>query len=86
MFQGPPLVSFVKTVKGPLFSSANQNYYQTIQSKFPVQNQIYGQRLVLFPGNLEIPGIFRSIGHTFSPDAQGPVVQKPLNVDPAIKN
>ena len=30
---------------------------------------------------LEIPGIFSSIGqNTISPDAQGPVVRKPINV------
>ena len=43
---------------------------RSIQPKFAVQNQICGQSVVLFPGNLEIPGIFCSIGHTFSPDAQ----------------
>ena len=45
-------------------------FYRTIQPKFPAQNQIYGQPVVLFPGNLEIPRIFLSIGHTISPDAQ----------------
>ena len=29
-----------------------------------------GQPVVLFPGNLEIPRIFLSIGHSISPDAQ----------------
>ena len=43
---------------------------RSIQPKFAVQNQICGQPVVLFPGNLEIPGIFCSIGHTISPDAQ----------------
>ena len=43
---------------------------RSIQPKFAVQNQICGQPVVLFPRNLEIPGIFCSIGHTISPDAQ----------------
>ena len=43
---------------------------RSIQPKFAVQNQICGQPVVLFPGNLEIPGIFCSIGQTISPDAQ----------------
>ena len=43
---------------------------RSIQPKFPVQNQIYGQPVFLFPGNLEIPGIFCSIGHTISPAAE----------------
>ena len=68
LFPRPPLVLFVKTVKRPLFPSTNQNYYRTIQPKFPVQNQKYGQPVVLFPRNLEIPGIFRSIGHTLTED------------------
>ena len=70
LFPGPPLVLFVKTVKRPLFPSTNQNYYmyRTIQPKLPVQNQIYGQPVVLFPRNLEIPGIFRPIGHTLTED------------------
>ena len=77
--RGSPRVLFVKTFKGPLFPSTNQNFYRTcfpnfkgasIPPKFAVQNQICGQPVVLFPGNLEIPGIFCSIGHTFSPDAQ----------------
>ena len=54
-----PRVLFVKTVKGTLFPSTNQNYYRL--KWIPV---------VLFPGNLEIPGIFRSVSHTISPDAQ----------------
>ena len=70
LFPGSPRVLFVKTVKGTLFSSTNQNYYRSLQPKFPVKNQIYGQPVVVFPGNLEIPGIFRSIGHTSSPDTQ----------------
>ena len=43
---------------------------RSIQPKFAVQNQICRQPIVLFPGNLEIPGIFCSIDHTISPDAQ----------------
>ena len=43
---------------------------RSIQPKFAVQNQICGQPVVLFPGNVEIPRIFCSIGHTISPDAQ----------------
>ena len=43
------------------------------------------QPVVLFPGNLEITGIFCSIGNTISPDAQGPVVRKPINVNPRLK-
>ena len=68
LFPGPLRVLFVKTVKRPLFLSPIQNYYRTIQPKFPVQNQIYGQPVVLFPRNLEIPGIFRSIGHSQTED------------------
>ena len=41
--------------------------------------------VVLFPENLEIPGIFCSIGHAISPDAQGPVVRKPISVNPRLK-
>ena len=66
LFPGNPRVLFVKTVKRLLFPSTNQNYNRTIQPKFPVQNQIYGQPVVLFPRNLEIKGIFRSIGHTLT--------------------
>ena len=85
LFPGPPRVLFVKTVKRPLMPSTNQNYYRTIQPKFLVQNQIHGQPVVLFSRNLEITGIFRSIGHTVSPNAQGPVVLKPINVNPRLK-
>ena len=74
LFAESPGVLFGNTVKGPLFPSTNQNYYRTcapsIQPKFSVQNQIYRQPVVLFPGNLEIQRIFGSIGHTISPDAQ----------------
>ena len=84
LFPGPPRVLFVKTVERPLFPSTIKITTRLFNLNFP-DRIIYGQLVVLFPRNLEIPRIFRSIGHTISPNAQGPVVRKPINVNPRLK-
>ena len=75
---GSPRFLFVKTVKGPLFPSTNQNFYRTCFQNFKGAINLNLQYRIKYMDNLlsvsrkflEIPGIFCSIGHTISPDAQ----------------
>ena len=71
-----------------VISKTRASWALSIQPKIPVQNQMewnfrkinfenFGQPLEVaaFPGNLEIPGIFCSIGHSISLDAQSQFLQ-----------
>ena len=90
---GSPSVLFVKTVKGPLFPSTNRNFYRTCFPNFKGAINLNLWYRIKYMDNLlsvsrkflEIPGIFCAIGHTISPDAQGPVVRKPISVNPRLK-